>query len=86
MEIGNNIHTIYEPLKHAIIQQIKIRLQLQIISIEIIVQMESFQENPPDALTYKTVPTQAHKIAMEIRIYAQEWLTPMPRNSRIILT
>jgi hypothetical protein len=84
----NNIHTIYEPLKHAILQHIKGRLYVHIISIVIcrtgnfhtitfaeIAPLVSFNENPPDALTYKTLQTQAQSITMILHIHAHEWLT-----------
>ena len=73
----NNIHTIHEPLKHAILLQNKGRLQVQIIPIVIsmtcnfqtrpiakIAQLISFKENPPDSLTYKTIPKQSQTIIM----------------------
>jgi hypothetical protein len=80
-----NIHTIYEPPKQAILQHNKERLQVQIIPIGIrrtsnfhtstlpeIAQLVSFNESPPDALTYKTLPTQAQTITMALHIHAQE--------------
>ena len=51
-----------------------------------IAQLLLFKENSPDALTYKTLPTQAQTIAMTIRIHAQGWLTLMFKVSRSNLT
>jgi len=71
-----NIHNIYVPLKQAIMRHnIKKKLRVQIIPIIIsitsnfhmrtladIAQLVSFNENPRDALTYKSLPTQGkHK-------------------------
>jgi hypothetical protein len=47
----------------------------------------SFKDPPlPATLTYKTLPTQAHTIAMTIHVHAQEWLTLMSKVSRTNLT
>ena len=95
-----NIHNIYEPLKQAIMRHNrKNRLQVQIIPIVIsrtgnfhtktmaeIAQLVSFQENPPDTLTYKTLPPQAQSITMAIHVHAQEWLTLISKVSRTTLT
>jgi hypothetical protein len=74
-------------------------LQVQIIPIVIsrtsnfhtrtlaeIAQLISFQENPPDNLTYKSLPPQAQSITMAIHVHAQEWLTLMSKVSRSTLT
>jgi hypothetical protein len=95
-----NIHNIYEPLKQAIMRHNrKKRLQVQIIPIVIsrtgnfhtqtlaeIAQLISFQENPPDNLTYKSLPPQAQSITMAIHVHAQEWLTLISKVSRSTLT
>jgi hypothetical protein len=96
----NNIHNIYEPLKTAIMRHNKRkRIQVQIIPIVIsrtgnfhtktmaeIAQLVSFQENPPDTLTYKTLPPQAQSLIMAIHVHAQEWLTLISKVSRSTLT
>jgi hypothetical protein len=77
----------------------KKRLQVQIIPIVIsrtgifhtrtlaeIAQLVSFKENPPDNITYKSLPTQAQTIAMAIHVHAQEWLTLMSKVSRSTFT
>jgi hypothetical protein len=77
----------------------KKRLQVQIIPIVIsktgnfhtktmaeIAQLISYQENPPDNLTYKSLPPQAQSIVMAIHIHAQEWLTLIFKVSRSTLT
>jgi hypothetical protein len=95
-----NIHNIYEPLKQAIMRHNrKKKLQVQIIPIVIsrtgnfhtktlaeIAQLVSFQENPPDNLTYKSLPPQAQSITMAIHVHAQEWLTLISKVSRSTLT
>jgi hypothetical protein len=95
-----NIHNIYEPLKHAIMRHNrKTRLQVQIIPIVIsrtgnfhtrtlaeIAQLVSFHENPPDNITYKSLPPQGQTIAMAIHVHAQEWITLMYKVSRSTLT
>jgi hypothetical protein len=45
----------------------------------------SFKENPPEALTYTTLPKQAQKIAMALHVRAQKWLTLMSKVSRSTL-
>jgi hypothetical protein len=37
-----------------------------------IAQLVSFKENPPDNITYKSLPPQAQTIAMAIHVHAQE--------------
>jgi hypothetical protein len=95
-----NIHNIYEPLKQAIMRHNrKKRIQVQIIPVVIsrtgnfhtktmaeIAQLVSFQENPPDNLTYKSLPPQAQSIIMAIHVHAQEWLTLISKVSRSTLT
>jgi hypothetical protein len=98
LETINGIHIIYEPLKQAILQHNKERLQVQIILIAIsrtgnfhtstlaeIAQLVSFKENSPDALTYITLPTQAQTITMALHMHAQEWLTLISTVSRSTL-
>jgi hypothetical protein len=73
-------------------------LQVQIIPIVIsrtgnfhtrelveIAQLVSFKENPPDNITYKSLPTQAQTIAMAIHVHAQEWLTLESKVSKSTL-
>jgi len=95
-----NIHNIYEPLKHAMMRHNRNkRLQVQIIPIVIsrtgnfhtrtlaeIAQLVFFKENPPNNITYKSLPTQAKTIVMAIHVHAQEWLTLMSKVSRCTLT
>ena len=50
-----------------------------------IAQLVSFKENPPEALTYKTFPTQAKTITMALHLHAQEWLTLISKVSRSAL-
>jgi hypothetical protein len=94
-----NTHNIYEPLKHAIMRHNrKKRLMAQIIPIVIsrtgnfhtrtlaeIARLISLKENPPDSITYKSLPPQAQTIAMAIHVRAQEWLTLMSKVSRSTL-
>jgi hypothetical protein len=47
-----------------------------------IAQLVSLKENPPDAQTYKTLPTQAQAIPMALHIHAQERLTLISKISR----
>ena len=67
-----NIHSIYEPLKQAIMRHNRKKTQVQIIHIVIsrtgnfhtrtlaeIAQLVSFKENPLDTLTFKSLPAQA---------------------------
>ena len=81
----NNIHNIYEPLKQAIIRHNRKTKLVQIIPIVTsrtgnfytrtlaeIAPLVSFKENPPDNITYKSLPTQAQTIAMAIHVHAQE--------------
>ena len=99
MNIIDHIHTIYAPLEQAIELHNNGRLQVEVISIAIsrtwnfhtrtlaeITQLVSFKENPPDALTYKSLSTQAQTIAMSLHTHAQEWLTLMSKISRSNLT
>jgi hypothetical protein len=85
MVIIDNIHTIYEPLKQAIIQHNKGRLQVEIIPKVIsmtgnfhthimaeIAQLVSLKENPPYKLIYKSLSPQAQTIAMALHTHAQE--------------
>ena len=52
-----------------------------------IAQLVSFNENPPDNITYKSLPSpQAQTIAMAIHVHAQDWLTIMSKVSRSMLT
>ena len=73
-------------------------LQVQIIPIEIsitgnfhtrklaeIAQLVSFKEDPPDNITYKSLPTQAQTSVMAIHVHAQEWLTLMSKVSKSTL-
>ena len=93
------MHTIYTPLKHAIQIHNNGRIQVEVMPIVIsrignfhtrtlaeIAQLVSFKENPPDILTYKSLPHQAHTIAMSLHTHAQEWLTLMSKISRSNLT
>jgi hypothetical protein len=95
----NNIQNIYESLKQAIIIHKRKRLQVQIIPIVVsrtrnfhtrtlaeISQLVSFEENPLETLTYKTLSTQAKNIAMAIHIHAQEMYTLISKVSRSNLT
>ena len=95
-----NIHNIYEPLKQVIMRHNKKkRIQVQIIPIVIsrtsnfhtntlaeIAPLVSFQENPPDNLTYKSLPPQAQSIIMAIHVHAQERLTLISKVSKSTLT
>ena len=49
-------------------------------------QLISTKENPPDKITYKSLPPQAQTIAMAIHVHAQEWPTLMSKVSRSTLT
>ena len=94
-DIIGHIHTIYTPLKQAIQLHNNGRIQVEVIPIVIsrignfhtrtlaeIVQLVSFKENPPDTLTYKSLPPQAQTIAMTLHTHAQEWLIFMSKISR----
>jgi hypothetical protein len=50
-----------------------------------IAQLRSFKDNPPDALTCKTLPTQAQTITMALHIHAQKWLALISKVSRSTL-
>jgi hypothetical protein len=50
-----------------------------------IAQLVSFKENPPDNITYKSLPTHTQKIAIVIHVHAHEWLTLMSKVSRSTL-
>ena len=95
LETIEHIHSIYEPLKQAIQLHNNGRIQVEVIPIVIsrtgnfhtrtlaeIAQLVSLKENPPDTLTYKSLPHQAQTIAMTLHIHAQEWLTLMSKISR----
>ena len=49
-------------------------------------QLASLKENPPDNITYNSIPLQAQTIAMTIHVHAQERLTLMSKVSRSTLT
>ena len=50
-----------------------------------IAQLVTFEEEPPDAITYKELPKPAQHIAMTLHIHAQEWLSHISKISRTIL-
>jgi hypothetical protein len=94
-----NIHSIYEPLKQALMKHSKKRLQVQIVSIVIsrtcnfytntlatIAQVILFIEHPPDVPIYKKLPKQAQKIAITLHVRAQAWLTLVSKVSRSTLS
>jgi hypothetical protein len=98
-DIIDNIYAIYAPLKQAILQYNNGLLQVEVITIVIhrtcnfhtrtmveIAQLVSFKENPPNTLTYKSLPPQAQTFATSLHIHAQEWLTLMSKISRSSLT
>jgi hypothetical protein len=98
-DIIDHIHTIYEPLKQALQTYGTLKADIKIIPIVIsrtgtfhvktlaeIAQLISFEEEPPDALTYKQLPKPAQQIAMTLHIHAQEWLSHISKISRTILT
>jgi len=98
-DIIDHIHTIYAPLKKVTQLHNNDRLQAQVIRVvrsktgnfhtrtfAEIAQLVSFKENPPDTVTYKSQPHQAHTIAMSLHIHAQEWLTLIFKVSRSNLT
>ena len=89
LETIEHIHTIYEPLKHAIQLHNNGRIQVEVIPIVIsktknfhtrtlakIAKLVSLKENPPDTLTYKSLIHQAQKIVMMLHIHAQEYPKP----------
>ncbi len=97
--IIQHIHNIYEPLKQALLTHGTLKLDVKIIPIVIsrtgtfnvktlaeIVQLVSFHEEPPDAMTFKQLPRPTQKIAMALHVHAQEWLSHISRISRNILT
>ena len=49
-------------------------------------QLVSFEEEPPDELTYKDLPPAAKRIAMALHTHAQQWLTLMLKLSKQTLT
>ena len=51
-----------------------------------IAQLVSLKKNPPDTLTYKSLPHQAQTIAMTLNTHSQEWLTLMSKISTSNLT
>ncbi len=94
-----HIHNIYEPLKLALQTYGTIKADIKIIPIVIsktstfnvktlskIAQLISFDEEQPDALTFKQLPRPAQQIAMTLRVHAQEWLSHISKISRTILT
>ena len=94
------LHNIYEPLKQAIIRHdikkntpspnhlhsISKTCNFHTRTLVEIAHLVSFKENPPDNISYKSLPTQAQTIAMAIHVHAQELLTPMSKVSRSTLT
>jgi hypothetical protein len=99
--IIEHIYKLYEPLKQAIMLHATgaWKVEVQIIPIVIsrtgsfhvktlaeIAQLVSFQEEPPDVMTYRQLPRNDQKIAMALHVHAQEWLTLMSKISRRLLT
>jgi len=95
----NIILNLYEPLKQAILRHKKTNPSLDHTysdkrNMQLLHtypsrngHLVSFKDPPlPATLTYKTLPTQAHTIAMTIHVHAQEWLTLMSKVSRTNLT
>ncbi len=93
--IVNNIQTLYEPLKQVITSQhnskltSKHKLNSNVQNRHVLTrtlkeneQLVPFKDIPQYSLIYKTLPKQAHKIAMAIHVRAQEWLTLMSKLSR----
>jgi hypothetical protein len=100
LEVIDHILNIYEPLRQAMYMHAtgEWKADIEIIPIVIsrtgsfhtktlaaIAQLISFQEEPPDTLTYKQLSPPARDIVMALHIHAQEWLTPMSKLSRNIL-
>ena len=99
--IIEHILELYEPLRRAIMLHAtgEWKATVQVIPIVIsrtgsfhvktlaaIAQLVSFQEEPPDTMTYKQLPRNAQHIAMALHVHAQEWLTLMSKISRRLLT
>ncbi len=98
-DIIDHIYTLYEPLKQALQTYGTFTADVRIIPIVIsktdifnvktlaeIAQLVSFDEEPPDKLTYKQLPKPSQQIAMTLHIHAQEWLSHISRISQTILT
>ena len=99
--IIEHILELYEPLRQAILLHAngEWKAIVQVIPIVIsrtgsfhvktlaaIAQLVSFQDEPPDTMTYKQLPRNAQHIAMTLHVHAQEWLTFMSKISRRLLT
>ena len=96
--IIDHIYDIYEPLRLALQTHGTLKAEIKIIPIVIsragtfhvnalaeIAQIVSFNEDQPDELTYKQLPSPAKRITMALHVYVQEWLTHISKTSRKIL-
>ena len=94
----NKITETYSPLLQAIREYGYWRDAIEIIPIVIsrtgsfhvktlaeIAQLVSFEEEPPDEMTYKDLPKSAKRIAMSLHVHAQQWLTLMLKLSKQLL-
>jgi hypothetical protein len=96
--IIDHIYAIYDPLRLALQTYGTLKAEVKIIPIVIsrtytfhvktlaeIVQLVSFKEEPPDALTFKQLTPTAKRIAMALHVHAQEWLSHISKTSKKIL-
>ena len=95
-EVINRIPKLYSPLRQAIRRHGRWEGNIDIIPIVIsrtgsfhvknlaeIAQLVSFEEEPPDEMTYKfDLPPAAKRIAMTLHTHAQQWLTLMLKLSK----
>jgi len=98
-DIIEHIYIIYEPLNLALQTFGRIKAEIKIIPIVInrtctfnvktlavIAQLRSYNEEPPDTMTYKQLPKQGKHIATSLHKHAQEWLSHISKHLRKILT
>ena len=94
-EVIARIREIYADLRDAILQHGWWEADIEIIPIVIsrtgsfhiqtlaeLAQLVSFEEEPPDEMTYKDLPLAAKRIAMALHTHAQQWLTLMLKLSK----
>ena len=97
--IIDHVYDIYEPLRLALQTHGTLKVDVKSSPIVIsrigtfhvktlaeIAQLVSFNDKPPDELTFKHPAIIAKIIAMALHAHAQEWLSHISKNSRKILT
>jgi len=98
-DITGHNYVIYEPLKLAHQTHGTIKADIKLIPIGInrtctfnvktlaeIAQLVSYNDEPPDTITYKQLPKQGNHIATSLHKHAQEWLSHISKHSRKIPT